>query len=170
MQDSNTHTVQHNNTHEIITQYTKDQPQLGLLQLLQCNIPILSFVAYSFRSSFPYILCNVFQVLFSSILTSAPERKKKYCYEIQRSNGQSVRNTTADLRTCREVGGEKLGECREVQGQLAEASEEDLGSKGAVVPMMMMMMMIVTSFFIFCILSPPVPPPLFFVIFTYLTL
>ena len=29
------------------------------------------------------------------------------------------------------------------EGQLAGASEEDLGSKGAVVPMMMMMMMMV---------------------------
>jgi len=31
-----------------------------------------------------------------------------------------------------------LEECRQEQGQLAEASEEGLGSKGAVVPMMMM--------------------------------
>ena len=42
---------------------------------------------------------------------------------------------------CQEVGGEKLEECCKEQGQLAEASEEGLGSKGAVVPMMMMMMM-----------------------------
>ena len=41
---------------------------------------------------------------------------------------------------CQEVGGEKLEECCKEQGQLAEASEEDLGSKGAVVPMMMMIM------------------------------
>ena len=40
---------------------------------------------------------------------------------------------------CQEVGGEKLEEWCKGQGQLAEASEEDLGSKGAVVPMMMMM-------------------------------
>ena len=39
-----------------------------------------------------------------------------------------------------EVGGEKLEECCKEQGQLAEASEEGLGSKGAVVPMMIMMM------------------------------
>ena len=37
----------------------------------------------------------------------------------------------------REVG----GMLRKEQRQLAEASEEDLGSKGAVVPMMIMMMM-----------------------------
>ena len=43
---------------------------------------------------------------------------------------------------CQEVGGENLEECCKEQGQLAEASEEDLGSKGAVVPMMVMMMMI----------------------------
>ena len=42
---------------------------------------------------------------------------------------------------CQEVGGEKLEECCKEWGQLAEASEEGLGSKGAVVPMMMMMMM-----------------------------
>ena len=42
---------------------------------------------------------------------------------------------------CQEVGGEELEECCKEQGQLAEASEEGLGSKGAVVPMMMMMMM-----------------------------
>ena len=40
---------------------------------------------------------------------------------------------------CQEVGGEKLEECCKEEGQLAEASEEGLGSKGAVVPMMMMM-------------------------------
>ena len=40
---------------------------------------------------------------------------------------------------CQEAGGEKLEECCQEQGQLAEASEEGLGSKGAVVPMMMMM-------------------------------
>jgi len=39
---------------------------------------------------------------------------------------------------CQEVGGEKLEECCGEQGQLAEAYEEGLGSKGAVVPMMMM--------------------------------
>jgi len=38
---------------------------------------------------------------------------------------------------CQEVGGEKLEECCKEQGQLAEASEEGLGSKGAVVPMIM---------------------------------
>ena len=43
---------------------------------------------------------------------------------------------------CQEVGGEKLEECWKEQGQLAEASEEGLGSKGAVVPMMMMTMML----------------------------
>ena len=37
-----------------------------------------------------------------------------------------------------EVGGEKLEECCKGYGQLAEASEEGLGSKGAVVQMMMM--------------------------------
>ena len=46
------------------------------------------------------------------------------------------------------------GRCQEVgernwrnaaNGHLAEASEEGLGSKGAVVPMMMMMMMIITD-------------------------
>jgi len=41
---------------------------------------------------------------------------------------------------CQEVGGEKLEECCKELGQLAETSEEGLGSKGAVVPMMMMMM------------------------------
>jgi len=40
---------------------------------------------------------------------------------------------------CQEVGGEKLQKCCNEEGQLAEASEEALGSKGAVVPMMMMM-------------------------------
>ena len=40
---------------------------------------------------------------------------------------------------CQEAGGEKLEECRQEQGQLAEASEEGLGSKGAVVPMIMML-------------------------------
>ena len=49
---------------------------------------------------------------------------------------------------CQEAGGEKLEECRQEQGQLAEASEEGLGSKGAVVPMMMM---ISTNFLIRCI-------------------
>ena len=38
---------------------------------------------------------------------------------------------------CQEVGGEKLEECCKEQGRMAEASEEDLGLKGAVVPMMM---------------------------------
>ena len=42
---------------------------------------------------------------------------------------------------CQEVGGQKLEECCKEYGQLAEASEEGLGSKWAVVPMMMMMMM-----------------------------
>ena len=40
---------------------------------------------------------------------------------------------------CQEVGGEKLEECCKELGQLAEASEEGLGSKVAVVPMMMNM-------------------------------
>ena len=40
-----------------------------------------------------------------------------------------------------EVSGEKLKECCKEQEKLAEASEEGLGSKGAVVPMVMMMMM-----------------------------
>jgi hypothetical protein len=39
---------------------------------------------------------------------------------------------------CQEVGGEKLEECCKEQGQLAETSEECLGSKGALVPMVMM--------------------------------
>ena len=39
---------------------------------------------------------------------------------------------------CQEVGGEKLEECCEELGQLAEDSEEGLGSKGAAVSMMMM--------------------------------
>jgi hypothetical protein len=43
---------------------------------------------------------------------------------------------------CQEVGGEKLEEYYKEQGRLAEASEEGLGSKRAVVPMMMMMMKI----------------------------
>ena len=47
---------------------------------------------------------------------------------------------------CQEVGGEKLEECCKEYGQLAEASEEGLGSKGAVVPMMMMMMMMKPEF------------------------
>ena len=38
---------------------------------------------------------------------------------------------------CQEVGGEKLEEWCKEYGQLAEASEEDLGSKGTVVPMVM---------------------------------
>jgi hypothetical protein len=42
---------------------------------------------------------------------------------------------------CQEVGAEKLEEYCNEQGRLAEASEEGLGSKRAVVPMMMMMMM-----------------------------
>ena len=42
---------------------------------------------------------------------------------------------------CQEVGGEKLEEYCKEEGQLAEASEEGLGSKGAVVPMIMMMNM-----------------------------
>ena len=48
---------------------------------------------------------------------------------------------------CQEVGGEKLEECCKEQGQLAEASEEGLGPKGAVAPvvMMMMMMMMMTA-------------------------
>jgi len=37
--------------------------------------------------------------------------------------------------------GEKLEECCKEKGQLAEASEEGLRSKGVVVPIMMMMMM-----------------------------
>jgi hypothetical protein len=37
-----------------------------------------------------------------------------------------------------EAGGEKLEECCEEQGQLAEASKEGLGSEWAVVPMIMM--------------------------------
>jgi hypothetical protein len=41
---------------------------------------------------------------------------------------------------CQEVGGEKLEEYCKEQGRLAEASEEGLGSKRAVVPMMMMTM------------------------------
>ena len=41
---------------------------------------------------------------------------------------------------CQEVGGEELEECCKEKGQLAEASEEGLGSKGAVVSMMMIMM------------------------------
>ena len=41
-----------------------------------------------------------------------------------------------------EVGKEKLEEWCKEYGQLAEASEEGLGSKGAIVPMMMMMIMI----------------------------
>lgn len=40
---------------------------------------------------------------------------------------------------CQEAGGEKLEEWCKEYGQLADASEEGLGSKGAVVPMMMMM-------------------------------
>ena len=40
-----------------------------------------------------------------------------------------------------EVGGKELEECNKEQGQLAEASEEGLGSKGAVVAIMMIMMM-----------------------------
>ena len=38
---------------------------------------------------------------------------------------------------CEEVGGEKLEEWCKEQRQSAEASEEGLGSKGAVVPMVM---------------------------------
>jgi len=45
---------------------------------------------------------------------------------------------------CQEIGGEKLEECCKEKRQLAEASEEGLGSKGAVVPMMMMMMMMIS--------------------------
>jgi hypothetical protein len=41
---------------------------------------------------------------------------------------------------CQEVGGKKLEEFCKEKGQLAEASEEGLGSKWAVVPMMIMMM------------------------------
>ena len=37
------------------------------------------------------------------------------------------------------------------EGQLAGASEEDLGSKGAVVPMMMMMMMVIYKLYIYII-------------------
>jgi len=40
---------------------------------------------------------------------------------------------------CQVVGGEKLEECCEEYRQLAEASEEGLGSKGNVVPMIMIM-------------------------------
>jgi hypothetical protein len=39
-----------------------------------------------------------------------------------------------------------LEECRQEQRQLAEASEEGLGSKGAVVPMMMMIIILIKSF------------------------
>jgi hypothetical protein len=38
----------------------------------------------------------------------------------------------------KETGGEKLEECCEEQGQLAEASKGGLGSEWAVVPIMMM--------------------------------
>ena len=47
------------------------------------------------------------------------------------------------MEDARKLGGEKLEECCKEYGQLAEASEEDLGSKGADVPMMMMMMMMI---------------------------
>jgi hypothetical protein len=43
---------------------------------------------------------------------------------------------------CQEVGGKKLEEYCKEQGRLAEASEEGLGSKRAVVPMMIMMMIL----------------------------
>jgi len=43
----------------------------------------------------------------------------------------------------RKLGGEKLEECCKEWRQLAEASEEGLRSKGAVVAMMMMMMMMI---------------------------
>ena len=43
------------------------------------------------------------------------------------------------MEDARKLGGEKLEECCKEQGQLAEASEEGHGSKGAVVPKMMMM-------------------------------
>jgi hypothetical protein len=42
---------------------------------------------------------------------------------------------------CQEVGGEKWEEYCKEQGRLAEASEEGLGSKRAVVPMMMMIVL-----------------------------
>ena len=44
---------------------------------------------------------------------------------------------------CQEAGEEKLEECCEKHGQLAEASKEVLVSKLAVVPMVMMMMIII---------------------------
>jgi len=68
-------------------------------------------------------------------LTTCSENK--YCYEIQRSNGRTVRNT---IRY--EVRGEKLEECCKEWGLLAEASEEGLGLEGAAVPMMMMLIII----------------------------
>ena len=40
-------------------------------------------------------------------------------------------------RRCQEVVGEKLEECCKEEGQPAEASEEGIGSKGAVVSLMM---------------------------------
>ena len=46
---------------------------------------------------------------------------------------------------CQEAGGEKLEECCEEQGQLAEAAKEGLGSEWAVAPMMMMMMMMMMT-------------------------
>ena len=46
---------------------------------------------------------------------------------------------------CQEDSGEKLEECGKEQGQLAEASEEGLGSKRAVAPMMMMMNILPTQ-------------------------
>jgi hypothetical protein len=44
---------------------------------------------------------------------------------------------------CQEVGREKMEECCKEQRQLAEASEEGLGSKWAAVPPMMMMMIMI---------------------------
>ena len=43
---------------------------------------------------------------------------------------------------CQEAGGEKLKECCKELGQLAEDSQEGLGSKRAVVPMMMMILFV----------------------------
>jgi len=45
---------------------------------------------------------------------------------------------------CQEAGGEKFEECRKEQEQLAEASEEGLGSKWAAVLLLLMMMMMTT--------------------------
>jgi len=70
-------------------------------------------------------------------------KKSSLCSGTRKKTGglaETKMGTWCDGR-CEEVGGEKLEECCKEQGQLAEASEEGLGSKGAVVPMMMMMMM-----------------------------